>query len=150
MKKLFLVSVALIFALSLAAAALAETKAGSENPAEPAKSTEPMKADSAGKTVPMKKVEARETKSHRITGMVEAVDDAAGTLTVKGKRASVSLKAGEKVKLAKIHVGDKVLVHYRGDTAHSVKKVTARKAAPKKTANKEIAPASSAPASAGK
>jgi len=116
MQKPLSVLMAFAFALSLATVALAETKA------------EPMKA------APAMKTEAKKAKSHQITGIVEAVDDAAGTLTVKGKKASVSLKAGDEVKLAKIRVGDKVLVKYTGDTASSVKKVSGKKAEPKKTA----------------
>lgn len=126
MQKPLSVLMAFAFALSLATVALAETKA------------EPMKA------APAMKTEAKKAKSHQITGIVEAVDTAAGTLTVKGKKQSVSLKASDEVKLAKIHVGEKVLVHYRGDTAYSLKKVSARK-----TAKKEMTPASSAPKPAG-
>jgi NAD-dependent DNA ligase len=51
---------------------------------------------------------------------------------VKGKKESIDLKAGEKVKLEGIAVGDKVLVSHKGDIASSVKKVTAKKAAKKK------------------
>ncbi len=104
MKKPLSVLVALAFALSLAATALADTK---------------------------------KAKSHQITGIVETVDDAAGTLTVRGKKISVRLKAGDTVELSEIQVGEKVLVQYRGDTAYSVKKVSARK-----TAKEETAPAS--------
>src|SRR3970282_2527964 len=79
----------------------------------------------------------------QITGTVEAVDAAAGTITVKGKKETVDLKAGEKVKLEGIGVGDKVLVTYSDGKASSVKKVTAKKAAAKKGATKE-APAKAA------
>lgn len=91
MKRLFSVFVALVFALSLAAAALAETKA------------------------------------HQITGTIEAIDAAAGTLTVQGRKGSVNLKAGEKVQLEGINTGDKVRVKYADDTASSVKRVPAKK-----------------------
>ncbi|MGB3398718.1 MAG: hypothetical protein WBA34_00945 [Candidatus Deferrimicrobiaceae bacterium] len=121
MKKLVSVLVALMFALSLAAVAVAADKPASAPAAAPAKKAEAKKAP----------------KAHQITGMVEAVDAAAGTLTVKGKKESVSLKAGEKVKLDGIAAGEKVLVTYSGDTASSVKKVAATKAAPKKAAKKE-------------
>jgi hypothetical protein len=62
---------------------------------------------------------------------------------VKGKKETVDLKAGEKVKLEGIGVGDKVLVTYSDGKASSVKKVTAKKAAAKKGATKE-APAKAA------
>ena len=127
MKKLLSVLVALTLALSLATLALAETKA------EPAKKTE-----------------AKKAKSHQITGIVEAVDGASGKLTVKGRTDTVNLKAGDEVDLAKIQVGDKVLVKYSGDTAASVKKVSGKKAEPKKTAKKKIVPAEPVAAPAGK
>jgi hypothetical protein len=141
MKKLFSVLVALTFVLSLAAVAVAADK-----PASAAPAAEPAKAAVPAKPEPAKKMEAKKEKSHQITGIVEAVDDAAGTLTVKGK----------KVTLAKIKVGDKVLVNYSGDTASSVKKVAEKKATPRKTAKKsqpkmaepakkEMAPAETAP-----
>lgn len=100
----------------------------------------------------------KHVRAHRLAGTIQAIDAAAGTLTVKGKKDSVGLKAGEKVKLEGIAVGDKVLVTYSGDSASSVKKVTARKRAKKKAApakamepaKKEAAPtapaASAAPA----
>jgi hypothetical protein len=85
----------------------------------------------------------------RLTGTVEAVDAAAGTLAVKGKKDSLSLMAGEKVDLGKIAVGDKVLVKYSGDTAWSVRKVAAKKTAKKRASararsRKDAAPAPSA------
>jgi Cu/Ag efflux protein CusF len=110
MKKLFTVLVALTFALGLAAVSLAETKAAPSKPTEP-----------------VEKVEAKKEKSHQITGIVEAVDDAAGTLTVKGNKESIGLKVKDEVSLEKIHLGDKVLVNYTGDTASSVKKVAGKK-----------------------
>jgi hypothetical protein len=151
MKKLFSVLVALTFVLSLAAVAVAADK-----PASAAPAAEPAKAAVPAKPEPAKKMEGKKEKSHQITGIVEAVDDAAGTLTVKGKKGSANLKAGEKVTLAKIKVGDKVLVNYSGDTASSVKKVAEKKATPRKTAKKsqpkmaepakkEMAPAETAP-----
>jgi len=135
MKKLLSGLVALSFALSLSAAVLAQSKDDPTKPAKPAKATDSVK-----------KAEAKKEKSHQITGVVEAVDDAAGTLTVKGNKASANLKVSDEVELSEIRVGEKVLVHYRGNTAYSVKKVTAKKTSPKKTAKKEKAPAA-APAS---
>ncbi len=94
----------------------------------PAKAAVPAKAaKKAAKAIPL-------------TGTVEAVDVAAGTFTVKGKKESVDLKAGEKVKLEGISVGDKVTVSYKGDTASSVKKVPAKKAAKKEAPAKVAEP----------
>lgn len=71
-------------------------------------------------------------KAKQLTGTVEAVDAAAGTLAVKGKADSVRLRAGDKVGLDGIAVGDKVLVRYSGETVSSVRKVAARKTAKKR------------------
>lgn len=126
MKKLFSAFVAMTFALSLAAVAPAETKArfaGKSIEAVSAKS-----AESAKLAVPAKKKVARKgPKAHQITGTVTAIDADAGTLTVRGRKGTVGLKAGAKVKLGAVKKGDKVLVKYAGDTASSVKRVTAKK-----------------------
>lgn len=140
-RKLMSLLVALTFVLSLVPVAQAQSKSEPAKPAEAATPAEPMKADPAKKSEPAKKAQAKKEKSHQLTGIVEAVDDAAGTLTVKGRKTSVSLKASDKVDLSRIKVGEKVLVQYRGDTAYSLKKVAAKKAAPRKTAKKEKAPA---------
>lgn len=131
LRKLLAALAALTFTLSLAASAPAETKSGTGKPADPAKT-----AESA------KKTEAKKEKSHQLTGIVEAVDNAGGTLTVKGKKVSVSLRAGDTVDLSKINVGEKVLVQYRGNTAYSVKKVTSTKAESGNAAKPEKPPAS--------
>lgn len=139
MRKLVAVFMAFAFVLSLAAVAAAEEK-----------KAEPMKAPSSAPAKaadPAKKAEAKKApKAHQLTGTVEAVDAAAGTLTVKGKKDSVSLKAGEKVALDKIAVGDKVLVKYSGDTASSVKKVPAKKKTTKKAMQKAAPAAPATPA----
>jgi len=145
MKRLVSVFAALALVLSLAAVAAAEEKKAepmkAPEAAAPAKAAEPAPAAKA----PAKKMAAKKSpKAHRLTGAVEAVDPAAGTLSVKGKKGSVALKAGEKVNLDRIAVGDKVLVLYSGDTATSVKMVPAKKAA--KTGAKKAAAAPAAPA----
>lgn len=88
--------------------------------------------------------EAKKVKPRIITGTVEAVDVAAGTLSVKGKIETVSLKAGEKVKLEDIKIGDKVTATYTEGVASKV--VAARKAAPKKDAAEGKGAASPSPA----
>ena len=131
MKKLFSVGVAMAFAVSLLTVASAARMAG------PAKSVEQAQAAAPGKSAvkvkqaePAKKaVAGKAAKRRRITGVVKAIDENAGTLTVQGRKGSVSLKAGEKVKLEGIMVGDRVLSMYSGGTASSVKKVAASKAA---------------------
>ncbi len=127
MKKLLSVIVAVAFALSLAAVVVA-----AEKPAAAPAKAEPAKAEPAKK--------AAKVKSHRVTGTIESLDAAAGTFSVKGKKETVNLKAGEKVKLADFAVGDKVLVKYSEGTASSVKKVTEKKKAAHKAMKKEAAP----------
>lgn len=126
MKKLFSAFVATTFALSIAAGALAETKArvaGEAMAAAPAKS-----AGSAKLAVPAKKKAARKgAKVHQITGIVTAIDAGGGTLTVQGRKGTIGLKTGTKVKLGAVKKGDKVLVKYSGDTALRVTKVTAKR-----------------------
>ncbi len=131
MKKLLSVIVAVAFALSLAAVVVAAEKPAAAPAAAPAKA-EPAKAEPAKK--------AAKVKSHRVTGTIESLDSAAGTFSVKGKKETVNLKAGEKVKLADFAVGDKVLVKYSEGTASSVKKVTEKKKAAHKAMKKEAAP----------
>lgn len=85
-------------------------------------------------------------RAKRLTGTVEAVDAAAGTLAVKGKKDSVSLRAGDKVELEGIAVGDKVLVKYSGETASSVRKVAAKKRAKKRASSRARAGRDAVPA----
>ena len=121
MKKIFTVVMAVAFAFSVAGFAVAAEKA-----AAPAAAPAAEKAPAPEKAV--------KAKAQLVTGTVEAVDAAAGTVTVKGKKGSVDLKAGEKVKLGDFKVGDKVVVKYADGTASSVKAVKAPKA--KKAAKK--------------
>ena len=135
MKKLLSVFVAMAFALSLAAVVVAAEKPAAAPTAAPAKS-EPAKAEAA-KPEPAKKT-AR-VRAHRIHGTIESLDAAAGTFSVKSRKKTVELKAGEKVKLADFAVGDKVVAKYAEGTASSVKKVTGKTGA-HKAMKKEAAP----------
>ncbi len=87
--------------------------------------------------------EAKKVKPRIITGTIETIDVGAGTLSVKGKVETVALKAGEKVKLDGLKVGDKVTATYTEGVASKV--VASRKAPPKKdpTENREPSPAKS-------
>jgi hypothetical protein len=126
MKKIFTVVMAVAFAFSVAGFALAADNAA------------PAKKEAAPAAAPMAEKKAAKPKAQKVTGTIEALDAAAGTLTVKGKKGNVDLKAGEKVKLGDFKVGDKVVVNYADGTASSVKAVKAKKAAPK--AEKKAAP----------
>ena len=127
MKKLLSLVVAAAFALSLATAVVA-----AEKPAAAPAKAEPAKAEPAKKAV--------KAKSKQVTGTIESLDAAAGTFSVKGKKETVGLKAGEKVKLGEFAIGDKVLVKYAEGTASSVKKVADRKQAAPKAEKKAAAP----------
>lgn len=136
MKKIFTVLMAVAFAFSVAGFAVAAEKS-----AAPAAEKAP-----APEKAPVEK-KAVKAKAHLVTGTVEAVDAAAGTITVKGKKGSVDLKAGEKVKLGDFKAGDKVVVKYADGTASSVKAVKAPKAKKAaKKADKTSEPAPAAPA----
>ncbi len=131
MKKLLSVGVALAFAVSLATGASAGRMAGPAKSAEQAQAAAPGKSAGAAKQAESAKkaVAGKKAKRRQITGVVKAIDGNAGTLTVQGRKGSVSLKAGEKVKLEGIKVGDRVLSKYSGGTASSVRKIAAGKVA---------------------
>ena len=140
MKKIFTVVMAVAFAFSVAGFAVA-----AETPAAPAAAPAVEKAPAAEKAPVAKK--AAKAKGKQVTGTIEALDAAAGTFTVKGKKGNVDLKAGENVKLGDFNVGDKVIVKYADGTASSVKAVKPAKAA-KKSAKKAAKSADDAAKSA--
>lgn len=74
--------------------------------------------------------EAKKIKPRIITGTIETLDAAAGSFSVKGKVETVPLKAGEKVSLEGLKVGDKVTATYAEGVASKV--VAARKASTRK------------------
>ena len=123
MKKIFTLLMAVAFAFSVVGFAVA-----ADNAVKPMKAAEkaPAAAPAAEKAPAAKK--ADKAKAQQVTGTVEALDAAAGTFTVKGKKGNVDLKAGEKVKLDSFKVGDKIVVKYADGTASSVKAVKAPKA----------------------
>ena len=123
MKRIFAVVMAVAFVFSVAGFAVAAEKAAAPAAAQ--------SATAADKSATDAKKSAKKAKSTKVTGTVEALDAAAGTFTVKGKKGNVDLKAGEKVTLGDFKVGDKVVVKYADGTASSVKAVKAAKAAKK-------------------
>jgi hypothetical protein len=140
MKKFSALFAAAAFALSLAAMAIAaDEKKAAPAPASTTKA-EPAKKEAAPS--PAKKEAARKAKVKVVTGTVEALDAAAGTFSVKGKKETLQLKAGEKVKLGDLKVGDKVTATYSDGVASKV--VASKKAAPtmkEGEMKKEAAPA---------
>lgn len=139
MKKIFTVVMAVAFAFSVAGFAVAAEKAAAPA-AAPAAEKAPAAAP-AEKAPAAKK--AAKPKAQQVTGTIEALDAAAGTFTVKGKKGNVDLKAGEKVKLGDFKIGDKVVVKYADGAASSLKAVKApkaKKAEPKAEAKPAAAP----------
>ena len=127
MKRIFAVVMAVAFVFSVAGFAFAADNAMKAAPAK--KEAAPAAAPMAEKkAAPAAEKKAAKPKAQQVTGTVEAVDAAAGTFTVKGKKGNVDLKAGDKVKLGDFKVGDKVVVKYADGSASSVKAVKAPKA----------------------
>ena len=128
MKKALALVVSILFVFSLAGFAFAVEKAATPAPAE--KKAEAEKATEA-KPAPAAKVK-------QITGEVKTVDTTANTLTVKGKRAEVTVSCTDKTKvmmgkekktLADVKVGDKVVVKYTESEGKNVAKSIAIKPA---------------------
>ena len=142
MKKIFTVVMAVAFAFSVAGFAVAAEKAAAPAAEKSATSAEKSavsaekSAASAEKSATKAKKSAKKAKGQKVSGTIEALDVAAGTFTVKGKKENVDLKAGEKVKLDSFKVGDKVYVKYADGTASSVKGVKATGRAVKKATKK--------------
>jgi len=142
MKKLAIVLIGIIFALSLTGIGFAQQKAQPGKPAEAAKPSEPAKPAEAPK--PAKPAEAKpetgkaETAKkeappkpvvYRMGGSVAAIDAAAQKITIKQdsvkKQKKVTLSVGKKAAkdLAGINVGDAVNLSVTGKTITSISKV---------------------------
>lgn len=133
MKKIFTVMMAVAFAFSVAGFAVAADNAvKSMKAAEKSAASAEKSAASAEKSA----AKAKKAAGQKVSGTIEALDVAAGTFTVKGKKGNVDLKAGENVKLDSFKVGDKVYVKYGDGTASSVKGVKATERAAKKATKK--------------
>ena len=132
MKKIFTVVMAVAFAFSVAGFAVA-----ADNAVKPMKAAEKSATAADKSATEAKKSAKKAAKSVQLTGTIEALDAAAGTFSVKGKKGNVDLKAGDKVKLADFKVGDKVVVKYADGSASSVKAVKPAKAAKKSAAKAE-------------
>jgi hypothetical protein len=142
MKELFSMFVAAAFALSMIGVAVA-----ADNAAKPMKAAE-KSAATAEKPAAAGKKSAKAARFQQMTGTVEALDASAGTFTVKGRKGNVDLKAGGKIRLGDVKVGDKVVVKHADGTASSLKAVKATRSAKKATAKAEK-PADAAEKSAG-
>jgi len=139
MKKVIAIIVSALFVLSVAGLSFgADEKKAAPAPAPEKKEAAPAKAE--------KKASA---KVKQVTGEVVAVDAAAKTLTIKGKKGEVALSVDEKAaaKLADVKVGDKATVKYKEmDGKNVASSITAKKAAAKKAEKKAAAKKEAAPA----
>jgi len=132
MKKLSIVSIGLIFVLSMIGLALAQEKAKPAKPPEVAQPAEASKAQ-APKPEVVKPEEAKKETSkvvkYRMGGLVTALDPAARKITIKQDKVyrerkvtlTVSKKAAKD--LAGIKVGDEVNVWVTGKTITALQKV---------------------------
>jgi hypothetical protein len=67
---------------------------------------------------------APKPRANLFTGTIEELDEAAGTLTLKGPRGEMRFKTGEKAKgqLDGLEIGDKVIVKHADNTVLSIVK----------------------------
>jgi len=138
MKKILVLLIALIFALSLTGLAFAQAKP--EKPAEPAKPAESAKpAEVAKPAEPATPAEAKKEEPkkepppkpvvYRLGGQVTALDAAAKKITIAQnsvkQQKKVTLAVGKKAAqdLAGINVGDVVNVWVTGKSVTSIKKI---------------------------
>jgi len=112
MRKLFPVLAAAVFALSIVAGGCAKDK----SPPQP----EPARKAIAG----TEKNAAPKPHVKLFTGTIEALDAAAGTLTLKGRKGERRFQVHEKVKeqLDGLIIGDKVIVKHVDEIALSIVK----------------------------
>ncbi|MCX5718248.1 MAG: hypothetical protein NTW44_08130 [Nitrospirae bacterium] len=130
MKKIIALIVAVLFVFAVASVSIA----AEEKKAAPAKK-EAAPAPAEKKAEPAKKAEKKAAeKVMQVTGEVAAVDAAAKTITVKGKKGDVVISVDDKT-LADVKAGDKVTAKYTSadgkNTAKAVKVKKAEKKAEK-------------------
>ena len=116
MRKLFPLLVAAVFALSIVAGGCAKEK----SPPQP----QPARKAIAG----TEKNAAPKPRVKLFTGTIEVLDEAAGTLTLKGPRGERRFQVPEKVKeqLDGLEIGDKVIVKHTDEMALSIVKPGAK------------------------
>lgn len=130
MKRYLALIVAILFVFAVSSVAIATEKPAApvekKDAAKPAVPAEKPKTDAkSGSMVDEKKA----VKAKQVTGEVAAVDAAAKSITVKGKKADVTMTADPKL-LADVKVGDKVTAKYTvqdgKNVAKSIKKAAAK------------------------
>jgi Spy/CpxP family protein refolding chaperone len=137
-----IVATLFVFAMSSVSFAAEEKKAA---PAPMEKKAEPVKAEK--KAEPAKAEKKAPAKISQVTGEVTAVDAAAKTITVKGKKGDVVIAVDEMM-MKDCKAGDKVVAKFTTadgkNTAKSVKKAAEK--APKKAEEKKAEPKKAEPA----
>jgi hypothetical protein len=120
MRKRFLMIAAAAFALSLVTGGCAKEKSPPHQPAK--KETSGTARTAAPKPKPHVKL---------FTGTIEAMDEAAGTLTLKGPKGAMDFQVHEEVKiqLDDLKIGDKVIVKHVDEIALAIVKPRTSKSA---------------------
>ena len=140
-KKLLVLLIGFIFALSVLGLALAQEKAKPANPAETAKPAEPAKPEEPAKPAevakPAEAAKPEEAKKeappkpvmYRLGGTVSAIDAKAGKITIEQhqvkqqRKLTLSVSKKEVKGLAGINVGDVVNAWVTGKTITKLSKV---------------------------
>ncbi len=151
-----IVSVLFVFAITSLSFAADEKKAApapAEKKAAPAKMEEKKAPMAEEKKAPAKAEKKAAAKTKQVTGEVAAVDMKANTITVKGKKAEMTVTCDDKTKVmmgkekkacADVKVGDKVTVKSAEvdgkNVAKSVSIHAAKPAAEKKMMEKKAEP----------
>jgi hypothetical protein len=137
MKKVFVAVLAVLIGIAFVATVFAQAPAA------------PEKAAPAPAPAPEKKAETKAAwkgKMHHFWGEVTAMDMAAKTLTVKGKKGDMTFDVTDAKMKGEPKVGDKVMVKYMKKDGKMVAKSVKMKGA--KKAEKPMAPEKAAPAPA--
>ncbi len=141
MKRFMALIVAILFVFAVSSVAIAQEKPAAKpaDPAKPAaKPADPAKPADKKDAPKAEEKKAEKAKTKQVTGEVAAVDAAAKSITVKGKKADVTMSAEANL-LADVKVGDKVIAKYAvkdgKNVAKSIKKAAAKKAADKPKAD---------------
>ena len=119
MRKLFPLLAAAAFALSIVAGGCAKDK--------PPPQLQPAKKEAAG----AEKKAAPKPRAKLFTGTIEDLDEAVGTLTLKGPKGEMRFQTHDKVKeqLDGLEIGDKVIVKHYDKIAISIVKPRTSKCA---------------------
>ena len=132
MKKPFALLAAAAFALSIVAGGCAKEKP----PAPP----QPAKKESVVSDAVTGKKAAPKPRAKLFTGTIEDLDEAAGTLTLKGPRGERRFQAQKKAKeqLEGLEIGDKVIVKHDDEVVLSIVKPRTSKCALALRENNEV------------